>query len=375
MNIDLPMLPTLRDEIRAAGGAVTFARFMELCLYHPQHGYYNSERVKLGKQGDFYTNMHMGPVFARILARHFESVWDALGKPERFDLVELGPGDGQFARELLPWIARRFPEFASAVHYLAIEQSPRLRDSLQQALVATGAQVRVEHDLPDDTAITGCIFAHEFFDALPVHILVWHDGRWMERCVGLNGDALAWFERGPSAPTLIAEAEKRFDPEIPPGAREDGWQAEISPASSAWAKRLDHALVRGEMLVVDYGYTLDEWQMGRFREGSAMGYREHRAVVDLLASPGDQDLTAHVNFDLFLETLAKQADGRTAADVRLRTQSRFLMAVGESDQFADVLSDCTDDKELQQRARQLKTLILPEGMGSTFQVLQLRKRM
>ena len=106
-----------------------------------------------------------------------------------------------------------------------------------------------------------------------------------------------------------------------------------------------------------------------------MGYREHRAVVDLLASPGDQDLTAHVNFDLFLETLAKQADGRTAADVRLRTQSRFLMAVGESDQFADVLSDCTDDKELQQRARQLKTLILPEGMGSTFQVLQLRKRM
>ncbi|MSO19708.1 MAG: hypothetical protein EXQ56_04480 [Acidobacteria bacterium] len=375
MTTELPLLPILRDEIRAAGGAITFARFMELCLYHPQLGYYNSERVKLGRQGDFYTNMHMGPVFARILARHFESVWDALGKPVRFDLVELGPGDGQFARELLPWIARRFPDFASALHYLAVEQSSRLRESLQQSLETTGARFRVEPNLPEVAAVTGCIFTHEFFDALPVHILVWRNGRWMERCVGLNGDAPAWCEREPSAPELAREAEKRFDPEIPLNGRVDGWQAEVSPASGAWVGRLERALVRGEMLVVDYGYTLDEWRLGRFREGSAMGYREHRAVVDLLGSPGDQDLTAHVNFDLFLETLAKKADGRNAAEVCLRTQSRFLMAVGESDQFADVLSDCADDKERQQRARQLKSLILPEGMGSTFQVLQLRKRM
>jgi len=93
--------PVLEEEIRS-GGRMTFHRFMELCLYHPQHGYYCSSKVRLGAAGDFYTSAHVAPVFARILARHFEVLWRELGTPARFDLVELGPGDGRFALELLP---------------------------------------------------------------------------------------------------------------------------------------------------------------------------------------------------------------------------------------------------------------------------------
>lgn len=372
MMADLPLLPVLREEIQAQGGRITFARFMELCLYHPQHGYYNSERVKLGRQGDFFTSMHMGPVFARLLARHFEQAWTALGRPARFDLVEMGPGDGHFARELLPWIAFRFPDFSAALHYTAVEQSPLLRARLRQHLEEFRARVRVQEDLLEDApGITGCIIANEFFDALPVHILAWREGRWRERFVCLNGAGLGWCDEAPSAPELVTEAEKRLDPAIPAGAREPGWQAEISPAAAKWAARLLRAIQRGELLVVDYGYTLDEWRAGRFRQGSAMAYREHRAVEDLLASPGEQDLTAHVNFDLFLEALSPEP----GADVRIRTQSKFLLDIGEPDQLADVFAGCATESERLQRAGQLKTLILPEGMGHTFQALQIRKGM
>jgi SAM-dependent MidA family methyltransferase len=365
-----PMLPILREEIRAAGGAISFARFMELCLYHPRHGYYNSERIKLGKQGDFFTNMHLGPVYARIMARHFVSLWDALGNPARFDLVEMGPGDGQFARELLPWIRNRFPQFAAALRYTAVEQSARQRAALQEALGSANIDCSIQAGLPENAAYSGGIFCHEFFDALPVHILVCRNGRWKERCVGLNGNALVWRELDPADSGLISEADKRLEPGLSSEAREEGWQAEISPASAAWALQLEKALQAGELLVVDYGYTLEEWQLGRFRNGSAMGYREHKAVEDLLAAPGDQDLTAHVNFDLFLEATASLSP-RPA--VRFRSQSRFLMEAGEADQFADVFEDCSDENARLQRARQLKTLILPEGMGGTFQVLQIRK--
>ena len=282
----------------------------------------------------------------------------------------MGAGDGQFARELLPWVSQRMPEFAAALHYTAVEQSARQRESIQAALSNCGIQVHSLATLPDEAQITGCIFCHEFFDALPVHILVWRSTGWLERCVGWQDDRPVWVERSPGSPALLAEAEKRFEQGLGTEDREEGWQAEVSPASADWAQRLERALTRGEILVVDYGYTLEEWHMGRFRHGSAMGYREHQAINDLLASPGDQDLTAHVCFDIFLEATASQSP-RPA--VRYRSQSRFLMEAGEPDQFATVFADCPDEPARLKRAQQLKSLILPEGMGSTFQVLQLRK--
>jgi SAM-dependent MidA family methyltransferase len=286
----------------------------------------------------------------------------------------MGPGDGQFAREVLPWISKRFPELAQALRYTAVEQSATMLKALRQSLDQALRSTRIAHQclqrLPDHAAIEGCIFCHEFFDAQPFHILIWREGRWKERFVAFEGDRLVWQEDDPSNSELLEQAERRFEPGIAANDREDGWQAEVSPVSMNWAKKLEKSLTRGELLVVDYGYTLDEWQLGRFREGSAMAYREHKAITDLLANPGEQDLTAHVNFDIFLDAIASQT---SRPDIRLRSQSRFLMSVGEADEFAGVFADCADENERLQRARQLKSLILPEGMGTTFQVLQLRK--
>ena len=370
------LLPILRQEIRAAGGQIPFARFLERCLYHPQHGYYNTERVKLGARGDFYTSAHAAPVFARLLARHFERLWLEFGHPARFDLVELGPGAGQFAAELLPWIARRFAEFSSCLHYTAIEQSAVLRARLQESLAVHGEGVRIVETLPaannEAGKFTGCVFANEFFDALPFYILVWRGGRWLERYVCLDGDKLAWREDIPSEAALEQQAQRLFASRRSED-RHIVRVAELRPAATQWIQAIAGSLVRGEVLIVDYGYLREEWQVGRFPEGSALAYREHQVREDLLASPGEQDLTAHVNFSQLIE--AAERSGLRPQTPLPQPQSRFLIALAEPDQLQDVFAGCTSDQERQERARLFKTLLLPQGMGETFRVLQLRKGM
>jgi SAM-dependent MidA family methyltransferase len=381
MGTETPLMPILREEIRAAGGKITFARFMELCLYHPQHGYYNTERVKLGARGDFYTSAHAGPVFARLLAIHFHLLWHELHKPGRFDLVELGPGDGAFAAELLPWIAKRFPEFSSCLRYTAVEQSPVLRARLQEQLGGFADRVRVFDALPvhwdtpplppgrgSDTAsvsggITGCVFANEFFDALPFEVMVRQSRGWKKRYVSLEGDTLAWCDGRDAYADSVRIAAYL-------GEAPDGFIGEVCVAADNWMVRISGLLGRGEITIIDYGYNTEQWREERFPQGTALAYRDHRVVVDLLANPGEQDLTAHVNF-----THLKESARRCGLETALHmSQAKFLMALGEPD-FKDVFADCANDLERQKRAQLLKTLILPQGMGETFQVLQFRKGM
>jgi len=383
MSSETPLLPLLKQEIRARG-PLPFARFMEACLCHPQFGYYNTERPKLGASGDFYTSAHVAPVFARILARHWEALWQRLGRPARFDLVELGPGDGSLAAELLSWLRERSPEFFAALRYTGIEQSAQLRSRMEKALREFASRARIASEFPGGktgqaAGICGCVFANEFFDALPIHILVWRKGRWRERMVGLQRERLVWVEKEPSLPELARQAELHFDPSLPMDGRPDGppdgppegWTAEIRPHAAEWMHRIGGSIAQGEVLIVDYGYTLDEWRGGRFPEGSALAYRGHQVAEDLLGRPGDQDLTAHVNFTELAE--AGQAAGLRFAS--LESQARFLLSVGEPDEFAAVFSDCASEAERQRRAQLLKTLIVPQAMGEAFRVLRMEKRL
>jgi SAM-dependent MidA family methyltransferase len=382
MATETPLTPIIREEIRAAGGRITFARFMELCLYHPQHGYYNTERVKLGARGDFFTNAHAGPVFARLLAIHFHLLWHELGKPARFDLVELGPGDGALAAELLPWIAKRFPEFAATLYYTAVEQSPVLRTRLGERLAPFADRVRVLDTLPSGGAtqpladahgsvtappnqgIVGGVLANEFFDALPVHIMVRRKYGWGERYVCLNHDAPAWCEHM----GVYDDAQRIAARNL--GEAPDGFIGEVCVAVDDWMGRIDHVLRRGEFIVIDYGYNTERWRENRLPQGTALAYREHQTSEDLLAPPGEQDLTAHVNF-----THLKESARRHGLETALHmSQAKFLMELGEPE-FHDVFADCANDLERQKRAQLLKTLILPQGMGETFHVLQFRKGM
>jgi SAM-dependent MidA family methyltransferase len=351
----------ITDETRR-GGPMPFPRYMELCLYHPGLGYYSGATEQFGKAGDFYTSSDVHAVFGRLLARQFEEMWQMLGSPESIDVIELGPGRGLFARDLLDWSARQFPEFAGALHYGLVEQSMTFRERLQQRLashVANGsATVFGTFEKAAETAGEHFIlFANEFFDALPVAIID-HRGA---VCVGERDGKFVEQFIPPSAEEL--EYLDRFGVHPEPGER-----VEVSLAAIDWMRRIARAFTgrSGFAVFIDYGYTREQQLAGRHRD-TLMTYRQHRAHPSPYEAPGEQDITAHVNFTALAAVAEKEGFNSHA----LLTQSQFLIGIGEQTQFSDAFHDCRLPQEQAKIALQLKHLVSPEAMGEVFQVLVL----
>ncbi len=349
----------IAEEIRQIG-PLPFSRYMQLCLYEPELGYYSREREKFGKAGDFYTSSDVHAVFGRLLARQFEEMWRVLDSPARIDLIELGPGRGLFARDVLDWSAKQFPEFSRALRYSLVEQSARLREGLQERLagqVATG-QCAVVDSLEDAASHAGgniIIFGNEFFDALPVEVV---DHRGAVR-VSVEEERFVEMFVPPSA----AEEEFLDRYSVHP---EEGERIEAPLLSLMWMDRIAEAFCgrRGFAIFIDYGYTREEQLAGRHRD-TIMTYRQHVATPSPYEAPGEQDITAHVNFT----ALRARGMERGLGNVGLLTQSQFLIGVGEETEFSDAFQDCHLPQERAKVALQLKHLISPGGMGETFQVL------
>jgi SAM-dependent MidA family methyltransferase len=348
---------------------------MQLCLYEPELGYYSLAREQFGKAGDFYTSSDVHAVFGRLLARQFEEMWRVLDSPECLDVIELGPGRGLFARDVLDWSAKQFPDFARALHYALIEQSRHLREKLQERLaehIAAGkcevfdsleAAASFSQPFASDRRKAGTpvasdnliLFGNEFFDALPVEVI---DHRGALR-VGIENDHFIETFAPPSA--VEVEFLDRYG--IHPEA---GERVEAPLASLVWMDRIAEVFRsrRGFLVLIDYGYTREEQLAGRHRD-TLMSYRQHTASPSPYQAPGERDITAHVNFT----ALRARAADCGLDPLALVTQSEFLIGIGEETQFADAFQDCQLPQEHAKVALQLKHLISPSGMGETFQVL------
>ena len=351
----------IADEIRR-NGPISFSRYMELCLYDPELGYYSRPAEQFGRAGDFYTSSDVHAVFGRLLARQFEQMWRVLGAPERIDLIELGPGRGLFARDVLDCCAKQFPGFARALRYELVEQSvtlrTRLQDRLSDYLEARRAAIFDSFEAAA-TQASDCliVFGNEFFDALPVEIM---DARGTVRVAESNGKFTEQFI-GPSAEELEFLDRYGVHPD------ENG-RVEVSLASVGWMERIAATFQdrRGFAVLIDYGYTRQQQLAGRHRD-TLMTYRRHRAGFSPYDAPGEQDITAHVNFT----ALSSVAESHSLELVGLLTQSQFLIGIGEESQFADAFEGCQMPQERAKVTLQLKHLISPEGMGEVFQVLVL----
>jgi SAM-dependent MidA family methyltransferase len=349
----------IADEIRRLG-PMPFSRYMQMYLYEPELGYYSRAREQFGKAGDFYTSSDVHAVFGRLLARQFEEMWRALDSPPRIDIIELGPGRGLFARDVLDWSAKQFPEFSRALHYALVEQSPHLRERLQERLAEHIAADRATvFESPEAAASAASesiiVFGNEFLDALPVEVL---DYRGAVR-IGLeNGKFVERFDR----PTP-AELEFLDRYSVRP---EEGERVEATLIALRMMEGLAEVFQgrRGFVVLIDYGYTREEQLAGRHRD-TIMSYRQHTASASPYEAPGEQDITAHVNFTAIRE----RGFQRGLDPVALLTQSQFLIGIGEETQFADAFQECKLPQERAKVALQLKHLISPTGMGETFQVL------
>ncbi|MGC3991849.1 MAG: SAM-dependent methyltransferase [Chthoniobacteraceae bacterium] len=332
-------------------GPQPFQWFMEQALYHPEHGYYASGRAVIGRQGDFLTNVSVGPLYGRLIGIQMEEMWRRMECPVAFTIVEQGAANGDFAHDLLSSLAGAFRE---AVRYVIVEPFPAWK-SRQVARLEGFACVAWVDSLSALTPFTGVHFSNELLDAFPVQRLAFRKGIWIERYVEARGDQIAWCDGPPATGSL------------PPPA-EEGVETEICPQRLAWLDALTARLERGYILVVDYGFPREVYHLPERREGTLTGYAHHQRVEDLLQSPGEVDLTAHVEFTSLAEhaaTLDLQVAGFT-------DQHHFITALGLQ-YFKE--GEAAQTPAAQKERRAFMTLMHPQFMGLGFQVMALVKNM
>lgn len=353
------LLAQLREQIRQAGGALPFDRFMEQALYAPGLGYYSNGLRKFGSGGDFVTAPEIGDLFGRSLARGVAPVVGETGG----DVLELGAGSGALAVDLL----RELDSLATLPgRYLILERSAELRERqrhrLQQAAPALCGCVEWLDRLPDKP-FDGVILGNEVVDALPVKRFRWRPQEVLELGVG-------WRDGGLVETTLALGEERLRDfiarvsvsQEWPPG-----YESEWCPSLSAWLQGLAASLGRGMLLFIDYGYTRAEYYHAQRARGTLMCHYRHRAHADPLRLPGLQDITAYVDFTALAEA-AVDAGLHVAG---YTSQANFLLDCGLESLLAAL--DPADHKAYLKKVSEAKTLIMPGEMGERFKVIALCK--
>ena len=324
----------IREEIHR-DGPMTFARFMEIALYDPERGYYTrlpadegSAEHGPGRAGDFLTAPEGHPIFGWAVAAHLESVWESIGRPERFVVREHGAGTGALAAAILHGLRRSGSGLARAIRYQAIEASPARLERLRVRLSAQGTEAALEPAADEPEA--GAILANELLDALPVHrVEGGPDGEILERFVYVEPDGrFVEGTRPPSTPALAGRLEAeaiRLEP---------GQVAEVCLALEDWIASAARTLERGELLVIDYGHPAAAlYDPGR---GSTLrAYHRHRVHADPFVAIGRQDLTAHV--DLTAVDRAARAAGLEPAG--RTTQARFLAELGTGELLVALQTD------------------------------------
>ena len=356
-----PLEELLAERIRRYG-PIVFADFMRECLYHPVHGYYT--KAESQRFVDYYTSVDVHPIFGRLLARKFAGMWEQLGRPQEFLLIEAGAGVGRLALHILDFCEAKLADFCGALRYVAVERSASRREQALARLerqVAAG-RLKVSAEIPAQIP-AGCVFSNELFDALPVHRVVMEKGALQEIFVGCQQGKFV----DAVAPVSTCAINEYFATQ---GVTlHEAQNAEAGLEACDWITEVGRRIERGFVLTIDYGHRAAELYDERHMRGTLLAYQGHRVSEGFYGTPGEQDLTAHVNFSA-LETWGQRSGLKTE---EFTSQTAFLMALGRGNEFADLYDPGQTEAE-QVRARlQLKTLIHPEGMGERFQVLVQRK--
>lgn len=318
-----PIEEMLREEI-AASGPLSFERFMDVSLYHPQYGYYCRGQKPIGIKGDFYTASQLQPVFGALIRGYMErlSAEHQLHLPPI--ITEYGAGRGEMAEAFTDWEYR-------------------------------GVEV---HSAAPSTLFRGAIFGNELFDAFPVEAAVCKGGQFFERRVTWRNSRFEWTTASEPSSAIAGYASRFGAPSL------DGFEFEVHQRSVHFLENLLANARNALCVFVDYGYFERDWK--RFPEGTLMSYREHRADADVLADPGERDITSHVPFHVLAE-VANQAGGEV---LRMERLANAFLYAGEKDEFQFALSASNEREEFARR-QQLKTLLF--GLGESFLVIAIAK--
>lgn len=352
---------------------ITFADFMEMALYHP-HGYYSTRSSIIGPQGDFITSPHMGHDFGEILAEQFADMWQALGQPNPFTLMEMGAGQGLVATDVLAHLQTHHPDCFACLNYIVVEKSSALKAEQQKRLSHwQGQGVSLSwQDLSEVPvkSIVGCAFSNELVDAFPVHWVELRESALQEMWVSVS-------EKG-FVPVLgdlsIPQLRDYFDRvDIDLVDHPDGYRTEVNLAALDWTKTVSEKISRGYLLTIDYGYTAQRYYAPARTQGTLQCYYRHGHHDDPFTCVGEQDITAHVDFT----TLEKYGEEVGLTKIGFTQQGLFLMALGlgsRLSQLSDPQSNQTATAKtiqaIMMRRDALQQLISPLGLGNFGVLIQ-----
>lgn len=339
----------------AQHAAITFAEFMELALYHPE-GYYSADSP-IGARGDYFTSPVLHPVFGALVVVQLRVMWDTLGRPSPFWVVEPGARDGRLASDILSFTDTHMDEFARALRYVETDRVASLEThdrSRASRLRASGIPL---------SGIVGCILSNELFDAFPVHRFRIADGQVQEMyvSVGANGDFREEF--GPPSTARIAERLSTLPRKLP-----DGFRGEVNLGLADWMNDAAAALDSGYVLTIDYGYEADELYSDARARGTFQTYYKHVDGSSPFHRVGRQDMTAHVDFSALI------AEGLNAGlrPVFLTTQAEFLKSLGFDTMLASLRESNLAHPAKTANLRAMTELTKPDGLGK-FGVLAQEK--
>ncbi len=353
-----PLMQLLRDEVAANSGVISFERFMELALYHPEGGYYQAKSFSIGKSGDFTTASELSPLYAHCFANQCQQI----ANNEPYDILELGAGTGRFACDLLQKLSY-LPD-----HYYIHEISEALINQ-QRDMIATHAPDLLSRviwlkTLPEN--LNGIIIANEVLDALPVTRFRISENQIEERGVAFKDDQFIFSNMPSLLPDLltrVSELQQKYNLPV-------GYESEINFKLSPFIHALSRALTRGVILLADYGYGEAEYYHPERNRGTLNCFYQHQSHANPLILPGKQDITAHVDFtQVAISALDAgcQLSGYT-------TQTGFLLNCG-LDKLIETAEKGLSNVELFHLHQAIKRLTLPQEMGERVKIMALSKKM
>ena len=333
-------------------GAITFAEFMELVLYHPE-GYYSAD-PRIGARGDYFTSPSLHPAFGALLAVQLKTMWNTLDRPSPFWVVEPGAGGGQLATDIQSFANAHMPEFARAIHYIQVDRSARIPPTdvgpHTTYLQASGLPL---------AGMSGCILSNELFDAFPVHRFRIADGQVQEMYISLGSEGRFREEYCPPSNPRIADRLSTLPRQLP-----DGFRGEVNLGIGDWMNNASSSLDRGYVLTIDYGYEADELYSDARSRGTFQTYYKHVDGSSPYQRVGRQDMTTHVDFSALI------AEGLNAGlrPVFLTTQAEFLQSLGFDAMVASISERKIDRHTKTANLRAMSELVKPDGLGK-FRVL------
>jgi SAM-dependent MidA family methyltransferase len=337
----------IRETIRR-DGPVRFDWFMEQALYHPELGYYSTGQCQIGRRGDYFTSVSVGPVFGRMLATQFAEMWEIMGRPGDFTIVEQGAHHGEFAHDVLTGMR----EFPATLRYRIIEPFPILRARQEETLAEFSEKVTWTKSVADLGQFSGVHFSNELIDSMPVRLIAREpQGEWQEKFV-VDVDSNFTFITKPIAdPQLRAALEKISRIE------NAAYETEVNLVAPNWIQSVAQKLQQGFVLAADYGYSRPEFYAPQRTTGTLQSFARHRTISSPLNDVGRIDITAHVEWTAVAEC----------------GEDSGLNLIGFTDQHHFMTGLLARYTPAESERRALQTLLHPEFLGTRFQYLGFSK--